>query len=456
MAPEQAGNARCAGGDPLQLLRLTARVVEGRLVADLVYAWPDLSHEDAAGVLSGFGRRVAAEARTQPPAHTRSPVSTSGQPMLHGAPRDGAAVRVLREPARVLLTGATGYLGTHLLGALLERGAEVTCLVRADGDADAARRVGAGTGGVEAVAGDVTREGLGLSGEGLRRVRGVHAVVHAAADVRLVAPPDELERVNAAAVRTLVSWIDSEVPGARLHHLSTLAVCGGVEGPARRFSEADLHIGQSFRTPYERTKFAAEEIVRSWAASGRQCYVHRSGHIAAHSRTGAFQSNVSDNRVYQLVRGYVLAGAAPRRPSTSFVFSHVDTVAAGIAAIATHPCAAPGAYHVESPHQVPHDELVGWLALHGYPVALTGDEAFAAALARAETDHPTEIRLASAWSQLEERNVVVDSSRTVSVLDRAGVRFAAPTPRWWSAALGWAARTGFLPPVAVHDGATAR
>ncbi|MFF8763794.1 amino acid adenylation domain-containing protein [Nocardiopsis dassonvillei] len=455
-APEQAGNARCSGGDPLQRLRLTARVVEGRLVADLVYAWPDLPHEDAAGVLSDFGRRVAAQARAKPPAHSRSPVSTSGQPMLHGAPHHGAAVRVLREPARVLLTGATGYLGTHLLGALLERGAEVTCLVRADSDADAVRRVGAGSGGVDAVAGDVTREGLGLSGDGLRRVRGVHAVVHAAADVRLVAPPDELERVNATAVRALVSWIDAEVPGARLHHLSTLAVCGGVEGPARRFSEADLRIGQSFRTPYERTKFAAEEIVRSWAASGRQCYVHRSGHIAAHSRTGAFQSNVSDNRVYQLVRGYVLAGAAPRRPSTSFVFSHVDTVAAGIAAIATHPCAAPGAYHVESPHQVPHDELVAWLARHGYPVALTGDEAFAAALARAEPDHPTEIRLASAWSQMEERNVVVDGSRTVSLLDRAGVRFAAPTPRWWSAALGWAARTGFLPPVAVHDGATAR
>ncbi|QCX80682.1 Plipastatin synthase subunit B [Streptomyces sp. YIM 121038] len=441
VAEEQAGAARCATGDSLYRLRLTARIVEGRLVTDLVYAWPRLSHESAERIVASFSSAVAAAADAAPPAYVKTAVSTSGQ-LVHTAlaPARGHWT-VVREPVPVLLTGATGYLGGHVLTELAARGARVTCLVRGDNDAEAARRLG----GADAIAGDITADGLGLTPAGLARARAARVVVHAAADVRLVASPADLERTNHTAVRRLLHWIDAHTPGARFHHVSTLAVSGEVEGPARRFSEADLRIGQTFRTPYEKVKFHAEETVRAWAATGRQAYVHRSGHIAAHSRTGAFQRNVADNRIYQTVRGYVLAGAAPRRPSTTFEFSHVDTVAAGIAALAVHPHAAPGVYHEESPHTVAHDTLVAWMVRHGYPIRLTDDATFAAALARAEQHHPTMARLASTWSQLGDRNVVVDSAWTQSVLDRLGVRFAEPTAQWWSAALSWAADVGFLP-----------
>ncbi|GAB7187314.1 amino acid adenylation domain-containing protein [Kitasatospora sp. Ki12] len=457
VAAEQAGVARCAGGDPLYDLRLTARIVEHRLVADLVYGWPGLSHPAAERITGAFAAVVAeqagaaAEEQAGPAAEeqatrpVRVPLSTSGQLLHPGAPPTARA-RV-REPAWVLLTGATGYLGRHLLDAFLRRGAEVTCLVRAGDDAGALRRLGTGAARAVAVAGDVDRDGLGLSPAGLDRARDARIVVHAAADVRLVASPDELERTNHTAVRRLLGWVGEHAPAARVHHVSTLAVAGGVDGPPRRFSEADLSIGQHFRTPYERTKYRAEQAVRAWAATGHAAYLHRSGHIAAHSRTGAFQANAGDNRIYQLIRGYLLAGAAPSRPDTAFAFSHVDTVAAGIAAIALDPYAAPGAYHVESPYEVPHDELVGWLAGHGHRVRLTDDATFAAAIAEAERRHPAAARVAAAWAQQEERNVRVDSAYTTAVLDRLGVRFTAPTPQWWSAALAWAAEAGYLPPV---------
>ncbi|MEU1286361.1 AMP-binding protein [Kitasatospora sp. NPDC005856] len=447
VAAEQAGTARCAGGDPLYELRLTARVVEQRLVADLVYGRPGLPHPAAERITARFAGAVAAEARepeAAPP--VRSRLSTSGQ-LLHPGVAPAARARV-REPARVLLTGATGYLGRHLLADFLRRGAEVTCLVRAGDDAEALKRLGAGAAGpARALAGDIDRDGLGLSPAARELARGAHLVVHAAADVRLVASPDDLERTNHTAVRRLLDWVGENAPDARVHHVSTLAVSGGVDGPQRRFSEADLEIGQHFRTPYERTKYRAEQAVRAWAARGHAAYLHRSGHIAAHSRTGAFQANAGDNRIYQLIRGYLLAGAAPSRPDTAFAFSYVDTVAAGIAAIALDPYAAPGAYHVETPHSVPHDELVRWLSGHGHRVRLTDEEGFAAALARAERRHPTAARVAAAWAAQEERRVVVDSAYTTAVLDRLGVRFAAPTPQWWSAALTWAAEAGYLPPV---------
>ncbi|MFJ7414218.1 AMP-binding protein [Streptomyces sp. NPDC098077] len=450
-AAEQAGIARCPSGDPVYRLRLTARIVEGRLVTDLVHARPDVPDAEADEVMARFARVVAATAAAAAPRPARLARSTSGQPLHLGAPLappPSPAVHVVREPARVLLTGATGYVGGQLLDALLERGAHVTCLVRGERDHDAAGRLRRGSPGLRVVAGDIGREGLGLSAAGRSLARDAQVVVHAAADVRLVAPPEELERTNHDGVRRLLAWIDAEaMGGVRFHHVSTLAVAGGIDptAPNRRFSEADLHIGQHFRTPYERSKFLAEEAVRAWAASGRRCHIHRSGHVAAHSRTGAFHGGIATNRVYQTLRGYLLAGAAPRLKGATFAFSHVDTVAAGIAALALYADAAPGAHHVETPHQVAHDELVGWIRRSGHRIELCEAKDFAAALDRAEGDHPEEVRLAAAWSLLEDRNVRTDSSHTLAVLDRLGVRFTAPTPRWWSSALAWATGSGFLP-----------
>lgn len=450
-AAEQVGTARCPSGDPVYRLRLTARIAEGRLVTDLVHARPDVADTEADGVMARFAQVVAATAATTASRPARLARSTSGQPLHLGAPpapHRSPAVRGVREPARVLLTGATGYVGGHLLDALLERGAQVTCLVRGERDHDAAGRLRRVPPGLRVVAGDIGREGLGLSEAGRALARDAQVVVHAAADVRLVAPPEELERTNHDGVRRLLAWIDAEaMGGVRFHHISTLAVAGGIDpaAPNRRFSEADLRIGQHFRTPYERSKFLAEETVRAWAASGRRCHIHRSGHVAAHSRTGAFHAGIATNRVYQTLRGYLLAGAAPRLEGATFAFSHVDTVAAGIAALALCADAAPGAHHVETPHQVAHDELVGWIRRSGHRIELCDAKDFEAALDRAEGDHPEEVRLAAAWSLLEDRNIRTDSSHTLAVLDRLGVRFTAPTPRWWASALAWATESGFLP-----------
>lgn len=451
VAPEQAGTARNPHCDLLYRLKLTARIVEGRLVTDLVHPGSPDSDDRARQIMTRFAGAVAEHAGTVAPAYTTSALSTSGQVLLSGARAPRARARVVDEAPRVLVTGATGYLGGHLLTALLARDAQVTCLVRGERDIEARQRL-RHVRGIRVLTGDITRADLGMSADATHAAGQAQVIIHAAADTRLVAAPAELERTNHTAVSGLLSWIDAHAPDARFHHLSTLGVAGGVDGAARRFSEADLRIGQYFRTPYERAKFGAELAVRQWAARGRQCYIHRSGHIAAHSRTGEFQRNIGDNRVYQLIRGYLLAGAAPRRPAVNFGFSHVDTVAESIAALAGRPACAPGVYHIETPHLVAHDELVAWSAAAGYPVVLTDDATFTAALTRVERSHSAAVRQAMAWSHHDaDRNVGIDSSWTVAALNRLGIHFDAPTPRWWSTALAWGTGAGYFPAVATAD-----
>lgn len=322
----------------------------------------------------------------------------------------------------------------------------VVCLVRGT----RGLALPAAGGDVRVVVGDICAEGLGLSARGRRDARRAGLIVHAAADVRLVAAPAELARTNTDAVRRLLRWVDTGAPGVTLHHVSTLAVAGRVTGPARRFAEADLSFGQQFVTPYEHSKFDAELSVREWAATGRAAFVYRAGHVAADSSTGAFQVNVGANRIYQLLRGYILAGRAPSRPADVFAFSHVDTVAAGLAAIALHPHTAPGAHHLETPHEVPHDELIGWLGRCGYPVRLTDDDGFRHAVRRLARSHPLEAAQLESWTDLPDRGVVVDRDQSTALLSRLGIRFAAPTPQWLAATLDWSAKAGFLPPPDPH------
>ncbi|MEU5365735.1 AMP-binding protein [Streptomyces sp. NPDC005925] len=448
-APEYCGPARAVRHDPLYPLVLTARLVGGRLVADLVCDEEQRASGTARRAFARFTEEILAAAGTtgtvpsiEEPAHT-----TSGLPVHTGtakAPVPAGARALVTQTPRVLLTGATGFLGAHLLDHLVAQGAEVTCLVRRAGGRGAAERLAASD-RVRVVEGDLADASAvrALASGGV--LDGLTAVVNAAADVRLVAPPEELARVNVGGLRNLLDLIRATRPETPLHHVSTLAVAGYHDSGPRRFSEADFALGQRFLSPYEASKFEAEKVLREASDLGTRVYVYRTNHVAAHSRTGAFQTNIGDNRVYQTLRGYILAGCAPRSPHTAFGFSHVDTVAAGICRLALAADVPPDVYHVETPHTVAHDELVGWIREFGHPVRLVERGEFVRALGRLEHADARSADMSRAWEHRPDRNVAFDHTRTVALLRRLGVEFAPPRQAWLDTALAWASGTGFFP-----------
>jgi GDP-4-dehydro-6-deoxy-D-mannose reductase len=124
-----------------------------------------------------------------------------------------------RAPARVLVTGASGFVGRHLVAELAGRGMAVTAAAR--------RRPPAagGPAGVARVGGDLSRDGA--AAELVRRSRpGV--VVHLAAATRSTGRPDGLGGFagTLATTSALVEAMTREVPGARLIVVSSSAVYG--------------------------------------------------------------------------------------------------------------------------------------------------------------------------------------------------------------------------------------
>ncbi len=158
----------------------------------------------------------------------------------------------------VLVTGAAGLVGTHVLDALRARGEQPRALVREHS------RAVVEAFGAEAVVGDVTDASTWE-----RASRGVDAIIHAAALVASHDPFDEFTRVNVGGTRLAIAT--ARRTGARLIHVSTVAVYGraavyaaGAQGVTEDYPLQPLPAADY----YARSKRAAEQLVQDEAARG--------------------------------------------------------------------------------------------------------------------------------------------------------------------------------------------
>lgn len=180
-------------------------------------------------------------------------------------------------PGRVLLTGATGFVGMEVLARYLERSdRELTCLVRADSDAAATARMGHvldnlfGDQGrryasrIEAIPAELTADGLGIEPRRREQLAArTGTIVHSAASVSFSMPLEEARAINVEGTRRMLEFARfAQQHGGldRYAQVSTAYVAGTHSG---RFSESDLDLGQGFRNSYEQSKFEAERLVRT-------------------------------------------------------------------------------------------------------------------------------------------------------------------------------------------------
>lgn len=166
-----------------------------------------------------------------------------------------------------LVTGATGFLGRHLVDVLLEQGASVRALVRPAGDAAALRGRG-----VDVVLGDVTDdEAVRRAAAGCRRVYHLAGVVsHRRRDLGL------LHDVNVGGTRHVLSTVE---PGARVVHVSSVAAVGPVPSPDERATESHVFPPEAAVLPYAASKREAERAVWEAVASGVDAVVANPGFL---------------------------------------------------------------------------------------------------------------------------------------------------------------------------------
>lgn len=195
-------------------------------------------------------------------------------------------------PRHALLTGATGFLGVHLLAELLERTeAVVHCLVRARDQGEARLRLDRvlaehgldlDAGRIVPVPGDLARPRLGLAAEAWEGLaERTDSIVHAGALVNLVLGYSGLRAPNVLGTAEVLRLAVTGRP-KRLHHVSTLGVIPEGAGPLLE----EHRPLQAPRGGYGRSKWAAEQILAAARGRGIPSTVFRLGEVMAHSRTG--------------------------------------------------------------------------------------------------------------------------------------------------------------------------
>jgi dihydroflavonol-4-reductase len=163
---------------------------------------------------------------------------------------------------RAFVTGATGFVGTHVARALLSEGAELRLLVRP----------GANLRNVEDLKADLVRGDLADPGSFEKALSGCEALFHVAADYRLwVEDPDRMYRSNVAGTEQILDAARRQGV-RRVIHTSSVATMGFRQNSQPADETAPVELADMIG-PYKRSKFMAEQAAITAARSGMDVVV---------------------------------------------------------------------------------------------------------------------------------------------------------------------------------------
>jgi myxalamid-type nonribosomal peptide synthetase MxaA len=283
------------------------------------------------------------------------------------------------ERAATLLTGATGFVGIHLLEQLLvQSDSTILCLVRSDDEAHGRARIARAAAHfglsldlgarVQVLSGAIDCSDLGLCSARLRELEyGIDTIYHNAAAVNFVAPYSELRQTNVEGTRHL---LELACRGRRkaFHHVSTLNVADACPASSvRRVSETDpvSDFGR-LRDGYSRSKWVAERMVRNAGAAGLAVAIYRLGIVVGSHANGRMP------REEAFVRALcaIMNTGACVSPESRMIehLSPVDDVARLIVRLSRTDDSAGRVFHVAHPEGVPLRELLAWTRGYGFGI----------------------------------------------------------------------------------------
>ncbi|WP_275892623.1 thioester reductase domain-containing protein [Streptomyces tsukubensis] len=375
-------------------------------------------------------------------------------------PRDivpAAAVPRATAPRRVLLTGATGFVGAFVLRDLLRTtDATVHCLIRA---ADTARGEAAlrrtlewyrladdvEPGRIAVEPGDLARPRLGLPDDRYEHLaRHADAVFHAAAHVNWVQPYAAMRDTNVLGTAEVLR-LAARHRTVPVHHLSTTGVFAG-PSPDGRPLRPDDATGPAEKLPtgYRQSKWAAEQLVLAARDRGLPVTVHRIDVVCGDRLNGACQGQ---DFIWLALRAMLRAEAVPAGSHTVFPMVPVDSVSAAVVALACRPDTAGKVFHHSNDNPVPLAAMIDRLRALGHRLPEIGRDRWVRRVT-ADTDNPF-VPLLDDFEAVTTSAVPVypriDSSATEQALHGTGAARLPDVAELVDRYAAFFTRTGFFP-----------
>jgi nonribosomal peptide synthetase DhbF len=258
------------------------------------------------------------------------------------------------KPQRIFLTGATGFVGSHLLFTLLqETDARVACHIRAADRQSGETRLRQALDKrklsacwdkrrIEVLTGNLGQPALGLDERGSRIVRDeCDAIYHCGASVEFLHHYAALKPANVDSVLTLLDWTANGRRPKRLHYVSTLAVIDKHQsGPVSEHT--NLTAWRGLVSGYSQSKRVGDTLARQAQARGMAVSIYRLGSVTGDRVNGI--CNETD-LIWRLVRLYAELGAIPDL-DILLNMTPADDVARAIVRLAGSEAAWGSVYHL--------------------------------------------------------------------------------------------------------------
>lgn len=352
----------------------------------------------------------------------------------------------------ILLAGATGYLGIHILADFLDNDNGIAyCLVRGKDKADSTKRLQdllnfyfgdkyADMNRIEVICADLQKDMFGLTDTEYSDLLGkVDTVINCAASVKHYGSYKYFYEANVETTKRLIEfckWAD-----AKLIHTSTISVSGNsmadeftgfVSKEALHFYESSLYIGQPLDNVYARSKFEAEKAVLDSMADGLQANIMRMGNLTNRLSDGQFQKNHESNAFLQRVRAVLELGVAPDYLIPLYAeFTPIDEAANAVMTILRHFNAEQNVFHINSIKVVYMDKLLEIFNQLGFDLKAVSGTEFTEALRQTAKQTGLEHIFETFINDMDENdqlnydsNIRIENDFTVEYLRKLGFEWA--------------------------------
>lgn len=283
----------------------------------------------------------------------------------------------------ILLAGATGYLGVHILADFLDHDSGIAyCIVRGKDQADSEKRMAnllefyfgdkyANASRIKVYCGDLQKDNFDLSEKEYGDLFGkIDTVINCAASVKHYGSYKYFYDMNVESIKLLIQF--AKESGAKLIHTSTLSVSGNSFGDEfdgtisekeLHFYESSLYIGQPLDNVYARSKFKAEKAVLDAMADGLQANIMRMGNLTNRYSDGVFQRNHESNTFLKHIKAIIELGCVPDYLMDYLYceFTPIDEAANAVMTITRHFNTEQTVFHINSIKVVYLDKLIEYL-----------------------------------------------------------------------------------------------
>lgn len=305
--------------------------------------------------------------------------------------------RTISTPKTILLTGATGFLGSHILAKLLDTPQQIQkiyCAVRkkenrlpdqrlkdrmhfyfGDSYDDKIQDF------VEVIDSDINETDLGIEPSTFSKLlQQVDTVIHCAANVKHYGNYDDFEKTNIVGTRNILKFC--QMANSSLHYISTMTISGNylVKQNLDKivFHENSFFQNQSFASNvYSKSKLIAESIVLRGIQSGLNATIYRIGDLTGRYSDGFFQQNIQDNAIYTRLKSMLEIGAIPDTILKNLLeFTPVDYAAEAVCKILYATENNHRIFHIYNPNMIQTSVLLEWMKGLGFTMTVKPQDEF--------------------------------------------------------------------------------